>query len=279
MGRSGYFRFTAGQSTGIHRTDLTRDHLVTYCLEVDIFKALSDPTRRQLLDSLRDRDGQTLTDLEAGLGMTRFGVMKHLKVLEEAGLVVTKRAGRFKYHYLNAAPIQEVADRWIAPYAKPLARFALDLKTTLENRQKMADKPDFVLQTYIRTTPAALWDALVNPEMTRQYYYGGKVQTDLKVGSRFFYTGPQNELMLDGELLEITPEKRLVSTFIPPWAENSQPTRVVFEIEQMGDVCRLTITHHDYEKANAGVETGWPIVTAGLKSLLETGKSLDIPIM
>jgi len=246
---------------------------------VDIFKALSDPTRRQLLDTLRDRDGQTLTELEAGLGMTRFGVMKHLKVLEDAGLVVTKRAGRFKYHYLNAAPIQEVADRWIAPYAKPLARFALDLKTTLEMRQTMADKPDFVLQTYIRTTPGALWDALVNPDKTQQYYYGSRVQTDLKVGSRFFYTSPQNEVMLDGELLEITPEKRLVSTFIAPWAQNSQPTRVVFEIEQMGEICKLTITHHDVDKANAGAEAGWAIIAAGLKSLLETGRSLDIPIM
>ena len=246
---------------------------------MDIFKALSDPTRRQLLDSLRDRDGQTLTDLEAGLGMTRFGVMKHLRVLEDAGLVVTKRAGRFKYHYLNAAPIQEVADRWIAPYAKPLARFALDLKTTLETRQTMADKPDFVLQTYIRTTPSALWEALVNPDKTQQYYYGSRVQTDLKVGSRFSYVDPQDKLMLDGELVEIITEKRLVSTFIPHWAQNSQPTRVVFEIEQMGDVCKLTITHHDYEKANAGVESGWPIIIAGLKSLLETGRSLDIPIM
>ncbi|HTM79088.1 MAG TPA: metalloregulator ArsR/SmtB family transcription factor [Devosia sp.] len=246
---------------------------------MDIFKALSDPTRRQLLDSLRDRDGQTLTDLEAGLGMTRFGVMKHLKVLEDAGLVLTTRAGRFKYHYLNAAPIQEVADRWIAPYAKPLARFALDLKTSLETKQTMADKPDFVLQTYIRTTPKALWDALVNPEMTRQYYYGGRLQTDLRVGSRFSYIGPENELMLDGELIEIVPEKRLVSSFIPPWVENPQTTRVVFEIEPMGDVCKLTVTHYDYEKANAGVDSGWPRVVAGLKTLLETGQSLGIPLM
>jgi DNA-binding transcriptional ArsR family regulator len=81
-----------------------------------VFKALSDPTRRALLDALRDRAGLTLTELEQGLGMTRFGVMKHLKVLEAASLVVTRKDGRFKRHYLNAAPIQEVADRWIAPY-------------------------------------------------------------------------------------------------------------------------------------------------------------------
>ena len=112
-----------------------------------VFKALSDPTRRQLLDTLRDRGGLTLTELEQGLGMTRFGVMKHLKVLEEANLVVTRRDGRFKYHYLNALPIQEVADRWMAPYAKPLARFALNLKNALESEPPMADKPDFVVST------------------------------------------------------------------------------------------------------------------------------------
>jgi uncharacterized protein YndB with AHSA1/START domain/DNA-binding transcriptional ArsR family regulator len=246
---------------------------------VDIFKALGDPTRRGLLDALRDRDGQTLTDLEAGLGMTRFGVMKHLKVLEEAGLVVSRRAGRFKYHYLNAAPIQEVADRWIAPYAKPLARFALDLKSSLEGKQFMADKLDLVLQTYIRTTPKALWDALVNPDKTAQYYHGSRIQSDLKVGQRFCYVGPDDTIRIDGELLEMVPEKRLVSTFIPGWVTGSPATRVVFEIEQVGDICKFTITHHDYEKANAGVEGGWPIIIAGLKTLLETGVPLGIPIM
>src|SRR5258707_15831015 len=108
-----------------------------------IFKALSDATRRALLDRLRDKGGQTLTELEAGLAMTRFGVMKHLKVLEDAKLVVTRKSGRFKHHYLNALPIQEVADRWMAPYAKPLARFALNLKNQLEGVQAMADQPDF----------------------------------------------------------------------------------------------------------------------------------------
>ena len=143
----------------------------------DVFKALADPTRRQLLDTLRDRGGLTLTELEQGLGMTRFGVMKHLKVLEAANLVVTRRDGRFKYHYLNALPIQEVADRWMAPYGKPLARFALDLKHALEGPAAMADKRDYVLQTYIRTTQDALWDALTNPDsIKRQKYYDDLVE-------------------------------------------------------------------------------------------------------
>jgi uncharacterized protein YndB with AHSA1/START domain/DNA-binding transcriptional ArsR family regulator len=244
-----------------------------------VFKALADPTRRQLLDGLRDRAGQTLTELEQGLGMTRFGVMKHLKVLEEASLVVTRREGRFKYHYLNALPIQEVADRWMAPYGKPLARFALDLKNALESPQTMADKPDLILETYIRTTPAELWDALVNPEKTSRYYYGGRVQADLRVGGRFYYLEPNGEMNLDGEVIEVVPERKLVTTFKARWAADGKPTRVMYEIEPRGEVCKLTLTHFAYEEARAGVEQGWPIILSGLKTWLETGQSLDIPIM
>ena len=245
-----------------------------------IFKALSDPTRRQLLDTLRDRGGLSLTELEQGLGMTRFGVMKHLKVLEEANLVLTRRDGRFKYHYLNALPIQEVADRWMAPYAKPLARFALNLKNALESEPPMADKPDFVFSTYIRTTPDRLWDALTNPEMTQQFYYGGRVQAELKPGGNFSYLAPNGEINLHGQVLEIDPPKKLVTTFRATWAEaGGETTRVMYEIEPMGEVCKFTMTHFDYEKSKAGVEMGWPIIVAGLKTLLETGKPLNIPIM
>jgi DNA-binding transcriptional ArsR family regulator/uncharacterized protein YndB with AHSA1/START domain len=242
-----------------------------------IFKALSDPTRRALLDSLRDRDGQTLTELEAGLGMTRFGVMKHLGVLEEANLVVTRKAGRFKYHYLNAAPIQEVADRWIAPYAKPLARFALDLKNVLEGPTIMSERPNFVLETFIRTTPDKLWEALTRGDKTLLYYFGTRLQSDLKPGSPFQYFQPDGSLMLDGEVIEIEDRKKIVSTFIPKWGENVVPTQVTFGIEQMGDLCKFTITHHDIDKAPGGVTTGWSQIASSLKSLLETGQAITYP--
>lgn len=239
-----------------------------------IFKALSDPTRRALLDALRRQDGQTLTDLEAGMGMTRFGVMKHLGVLEDANLVVTRKVGRFKHHYLNAAPIQELADRWIAPYAKPLARYAVDLKRQLEEPTPMAATPDFIVVTYIRTTPAALWEAIVNPEMTRQYYYGSRVQPDLTVGGRFHYLDPEGKVNLDGEIIEIEPAKKLVTTFKATWAPEGKETRVMYEIEPMGEMCKLTLTHFDAAAAKAGVEEGWPLILAGLKTLLETGKPM-----
>jgi DNA-binding transcriptional ArsR family regulator len=102
----------------------------------EVFKALADPSRRKLLDEMRELDGQTLSSLEAKLPMSRFGVMKHLKVLEEAGLVVTRKRGREKLHYLNAVPIQEISDRWVSKYAAswtaPLAQLKRDLEKEAE---------------------------------------------------------------------------------------------------------------------------------------------------
>jgi DNA-binding transcriptional ArsR family regulator len=100
--------------------------------EDKVFKALADPSRRLLLDRLFKRDGRTLTDLERQLEMTRFGVMKHLRVLEEAGLVVTMKKGRQKLHYLNPIPIRQIHDRWISKYQEREVSALLDLKTTLE---------------------------------------------------------------------------------------------------------------------------------------------------
>ena len=97
-----------------------------------VFKALADPTRRELLDELFRQDGQTLTALEEGLPMTRFGVMKHLRVLEEAGLVVTRRRGREKLHFLNPVPIRLIYDRWVSKYQEPWAAELAELKTQLE---------------------------------------------------------------------------------------------------------------------------------------------------
>lgn len=242
----------------------------------EIFKALADPTRRQLLDSLRDTAGQTLTELEQGLGMTRFGVMKHLKVLEDAKLITSRKEGRFKYHYLNAAPIQEVADRWIAPYQKPFARYALNLKAMLETQQIMS-KPDFILETFIKTTQDALWDALINPDKTQLYYFGTRLKSTLQPGAPFQYEGPDGKLLLDGEVLEIQPKSRIVSTFIGHWTEDRQASKVIFDLEPMGEVIKFTITHQDMDKAPSGVTTGWAQIASSLKSLLESGTPLTYP--
>jgi DNA-binding transcriptional ArsR family regulator len=114
---------------------LTCDQKVTYYRGIDddrVFKALADPTRRHLLDRLFERDGRTLTELESELEMTRFGVMKHLRLLEDAGLVVTRRSGREKLHFLNAVPIRLIHDRWIDKYKERHISALVDLKTQLE---------------------------------------------------------------------------------------------------------------------------------------------------
>src|SRR5256885_3217694 len=139
----------------------------------EVFKALADPTRRGLLDDLFEQDGQTLSALEARLPMTRFGVMKHLKVLEEAGLVTTRKRGREKLHFLNAVPIRLVHDRWVSKYAEPWAAALTGLKRDLEDRSM-----EKVFEIYIKTTPERLWEAITSSEMREKYTFGVGVETD-----------------------------------------------------------------------------------------------------
>src|SRR6476659_930404 len=131
-----------------------------------VFKALADPTRRHLLDRLFERDGRPLTELEAELEMTRFGVMKHLRVLEEAGLVVARRSGRHKLHFLNPVPIRLIHDRWIDKYTEPWAATLSGLKRKLEETMEK------VFEIYIKTTPERLWQAITDTEMRRKYTFG-----------------------------------------------------------------------------------------------------------
>src|SRR5687768_2255837 len=121
-----------------------------------VFRALADPTRRNLLDELHRSDGQSLTALERRVDMTRFGVMKHLRVLEDAGLVVTRRRGREKLHFLNPIPIRLVHDRWVSKYAQPWAAGMSDLKSRLESPMEK------IFEIYIKTTPERLWEAITD---------------------------------------------------------------------------------------------------------------------
>src|ERR1700716_2221623 len=135
--------------------------MVTYYPAMDdAFKALADPTRRSLLGELFREDGQTLSALEARLPMTRFGVMKHLKQLEQAGLVVTKRQGREKLHFLNPVPIRLVHDRWVSKYAEPWAAGLSGLKQNLEERRM-----EKIFEIYIKTTPERLWKAITDADI------------------------------------------------------------------------------------------------------------------
>ena len=141
----------------------------TYPHEIDgVFRALADPSRRRLLDSLNVRSGQTLRELCTDMNMARQSVSKHLGVLEAAQLVSTVRRGREKLHYVNPGPINEISDRWIGQYDRDRVRALSNLKRALEDHAM--NKPSFVYTTYIRTTPERLWQALIDPAFTERYW-------------------------------------------------------------------------------------------------------------
>jgi uncharacterized protein YndB with AHSA1/START domain len=242
----------------------------------EVFKALADPTRRSLLDELFREDGQTLSQLEARFSMTRFGVMKHLKALEDAGLVVTKRRGREKLHFLNAVPIRLVHDRWVSKYAEPWVATLSGLKHQLEQTMEK------VYEIYIRTTPERLWEAIIDPTIRSKYNFGAEVHSDWTPGSRLEMGAPNaGGLLGDGEVLEVDPPRRLVHTMTALWSEDVKSegaSRVTWEIEPVGDSCRLLVTHDQLrEGANSELYGGWPMILSGLKTWLESGELLTTP--
>ena len=201
--------------------------------------------------------------------MTRFGVMKHLKQLEEAGLVVTRRRGREKLHFLNPVPIRLVHDRWVSKYAEPWAAALSGLKNRLEKRMEK------VFEIYIKTTPERLWEAITDGEMRSKYTFGARVRSDWTPGSRYEQSTP------DGTPLQADPPRRLVQSMRALWSEDVKKegtSRVTWEIEPVGDSCRLTVTHDQLrEGANNELYGGWPMILSGLKTLLETGELLTTP--
>ncbi len=240
----------------------------------EVFKALADPTRRSLLDELYREDGQTLHQLEARFDMTRFGVMKHLKQLEEAGLVVTRRQGREKLHFLNPVPIRLVHDRWVSKYAEPWAAGLSDLKQELEHTMEK------VFEIYIKTTPERLWDAITDPATRAKYNFGAGARSDWTAGSRVELQAG-DFLLGEGDVLEADPPRTLVHTLLAhfsPEAEAEGYSRVTWEIEPVGDSCRLTVVHDQMrDGACEQLYGGWPMILSGLKTWLESGELLTTP--
>jgi len=243
----------------------------------EVFRALADPTRRSLLDELFEEDGQTLSALEQRLPMTRFGVMKHLRVLEEAGLVVTKKRGREKLHFLNPVPIRLVHDRWVSKYAEPWVAGLSELKHDME--EKVMEK---VFEIYIKTTPERLWEAITDSEMRSKYSFGVAIVSDWTPGARYEAKHPMAPGPIHvGEIVEVDPPRRLVQSMTALWSEavkSEGASRVTWEIEPVGDSCRLTVTHDELrEDASGELYGGWPMILSGLKTLLETGETLATP--
>lgn len=251
-----------------------------------VFKALADPTRRRLLDVLHEHPGATLRELCAGLDMARQSVSQHLDVLAAAGLVVTERRGREKWHHLNTAPIQAVHERWIGRYTRERVQALADLTTALE--ETVTDE-SFAYTTYVRTTPERLWQALTDPAFTRRYW-GVALESDWRPGSPVVWREGEATIT-DPEqvVLEADPPRRLAytwHTFTAEWAAGhgfdddllerlaAEPrSRVAFVIEPVEDgLVRLDVRHEGFPPGStvrAMCSEGWPRLVADLKSLLE----------
>jgi len=252
-------------------------------MDDDVFRALNDPSRRVLLDRLFADDGQTLGALAEHLPqMTRFGVMNHLRVLEEVGLVTTRKDGRRKLHYLNPVPIRLAHDRWISKYTEPKVKAMAGLKATLEEGIRMSD-PVHIYQVIINVEPHLVWNAIVDGDVTQQYFYGTRVESDWEEGSAIHYYDADDGVVADGKVLQFEEGHRLEMTFHARWdpalvAEG--PVREVWKVDDFNGAATLTVELYD---APVGSKTyddftqGFPYIVSGMKTLLETGATLPAP--
>jgi uncharacterized protein YndB with AHSA1/START domain len=245
-----------------------------------IFRALADANRRELLDRLFERDGQTLGELCEYLpDMTRFGVMKHLGILEEAGLVTTVKVGREKRHFLDPVPIRLVHDRWISKFAEPVVGAMAALKTRLETPM---DTFDHIYSVYIKAAPDRVWQAITDGDETVRYYYGTRVVSDWNVGSHIRYDYPDGSLAADGEVIAVDPPTRLEMTFHPRWDpdfEAEGAVRQVWQIEADDSSSKLTVTTIGLKAGTKQAEefgNGMIYIVSGLKSHVE-GVAAAVP--
>lgn len=244
-----------------------------------VFKALADPVRRTLLDSLHADGGKTLSELAAGHAMSRQAVTKHLDILERANLVVSEKRGRERLHHLNAVPIQEIADRWIGKFRQGPVRALAALKQTLEGEPLMANDR-FVYVTYIRSTPQKVWDALTKPELTRLFWFGTHQESAWTAGADWKMKLADGRIADAGKVLEVEPPKRLKLEWrhqLDAALQAEGASRCLIEIEPDGDGVRLAVTHEidvDNSKLIVAVSGGWPKILSSLKSYLETGQAL-----
>lgn len=245
-----------------------------------VFRALADPTRRLLLDRLRERNGQTLGELCEHLDMARQSATQHLDVVVGAHLVTVVRRGRERLHYLNPAPLHEIEERWISTFDKPRLHTIRAIKNRAEEyamTESPASVPSYVYVTYIRASSEQVWHALTDADLTARYWGHANV-SDWQPGSSWEHrrTDGSGQVDLVGRVLETEPPTRLMITFGESAEAAGDASIVTFLIEPHHDIVRLTVTHENLADATALLEIshGWPAVLANLKSLLETGEVL-----
>jgi uncharacterized protein YndB with AHSA1/START domain/DNA-binding transcriptional ArsR family regulator len=241
-----------------------------------VFKALADPTRRQLLDALHEQSGQTLTGLCGSLSMARQSVSQHLAVLETANLISTTWSGREKLHHLNPVPLHEMQERWIDRFERPRLRALSAIRHSAEE-QAMTPQPSYVYVTYIKASPEQVWHALTDADLTARYW-GHRNESDWQPGSTWQHLRTDGSGISDvtGTVLEALRPERLVITFPGSDEQHDDPSQVTFTIEPHEDIVRLTVRHDGLptEADLKAISAGWPAVLANLKSLLETGEVL-----
>jgi uncharacterized protein YndB with AHSA1/START domain len=246
-----------------------------------VFRALADPNRRVLLDRLFERDGQTLGELCTALpDMTRFGVMKHLGILEVAGLISTRRQGREKRHFLDPVPIRLVHDRWTGKFAASIVGSMTALKRHLEESMETVDH---VYSVYIKAPPERVWRAIVDGDETVRYYYGTRVASTWEVGAPLAYTYGDGSVAADGSILEIDPGRRVVMSFHPRWdleLEAEGPVRMTWSVEpaEADGLTKLTVTSAlvPGSQTEGQFSGGVVYIVSGLKTALETGAAMAV---
>lgn len=245
-----------------------------------VFKALADPTRRLMLDRLRERNGQTLRELCEHLDMARQSATQHLDLLVQANLVTVLRRGRERLHYLNPAPIHEIEERWMSGFDKARMRVISAIKIQAEEyamAEEPTSVPTYVYVTYIRADAEQVWRALTDADLTSRYWGHANV-SDWQPGSSWEHRRADGSGRVDvvGKVIEAEPPTRLVITFEDSPDESRASSLVTFLVEPHHDIVRLTVTHENLpnEAMLRGISAGWPAVLANLKSLLETGEVL-----
>lgn len=251
-----------------------------------VFKALNDPSRRLLLDRLRQQDGQTLGELCAHLpAMTRYGVMNHLRVLADANLVTAVMSGRSKHHFLNPVPIRLIHDRWISNFTEPvvgsLAALGAGLAAHTQHKEQTVSIPSHRYQTFVRCAPDEAWTAITDGDSTVRYFYGTRVESTWVAGDPVRYLAPDGSVVADGEVITADAPKRLEMTFHPRWdpaLESEGAAHMAWIVDEADGLTRVTVEYYDLaadSRQASDFMAGIPLIVAGLKTLLETGQPLS----
>jgi DNA-binding transcriptional ArsR family regulator/uncharacterized protein YndB with AHSA1/START domain len=274
--------------------------MVTYHVVMDepveVFRALADPTRRTILDALFAADGQSVGALCAlSPEMTRFGVMKHLRVLEDANLVTTAKSGRSRLYYLNPVPIAQIAHRWVSKYAAPFATALVDLNNHVASLREPTssegspmNRPEHVYQIYVAASPELVWTAITDSEWTRRYFHRTAFVEPPVAGRPYRKVLPDGRPASDGMIEEMTPPiDGQPGRFVHTWhvlydeAMSAEPAgRVEWLVETAGEgLTRVQLVHSGLEQSPLtweNVKDGWVWVLDALKTVIETGRSLPV---